>query len=228
MHNPLRFAVAAVAAALLAGCAGEGIKVGVVEKSYETGSSAVQAKLPQFEYAPNPDFAESLNSEYDALVMSLLDEFIARTQDSTEKSEFKLESDVKMNNGKLISVVCEGEAFTGGAHGEKFRISKTVDFVNGITLSLTDIFADEGWKMAVDAKMEQMAKSGDEEYRDLWEKPSTSLLKEENFYINNNGIVFYFPPYELSYYRRGFVEFEFGYDELSGFLSDGFKELIDM
>lgn len=227
MHNPLKFAAAAIAAALLTGCSGEGIKVGVVEKSYEAGSSAVQAKLPQFEYAPNPDFAESLNSEYDTLVMTLLDEFIARTQDSAEKSEFKLESDVKMNNGKLISVVCEGETFTGGAHGEKFRISKTVDFENGNTLTLADIFADEGWKTAVDARMEQMVQSGDEQYRDLWEKPSTKLLKEENFYTNNEGIVFYFPPYELSYYRRGFVEFEFGYTELSGFLSDGFKSLIE-
>ena len=212
---------------LLAGCSGEGIKVGVVEKSYETGSSAVQAKLPQFEYAANPDFAESLNSEYDALVMSLLDEFIARTQNSAEKSEFKLESDVKMNNGRLLSVVCEGEAFTGGAHGEKFRISKTVDFENGNTLTLADIFSDEGWKTAVNARMEQMAQSGAEEYRDLWEKPSTDILKEENFYINSEGIVFYFPPYELSYYRRGFVEFEFKYSELSGFLSDNFKSLID-
>lgn len=224
MHNPVKFAAAALAAAVLCSCGAQGVRVGIVEKEYETGSSTVEARLPQFECDANPSFAESLNGEYDALMMSLLDEFIIKTQD--KDAEFEIKSDVKLNNGRLVSVVCDGEVFSGGAHGEKFRICRSIDFVGGKILTLDDIFSDEGWKTAVDTRMEQLALSGDEEYKDLWEKPSTKLLKAENFYITDDSIVFFFPPYELSYYRRGFVEFEFEYSELSGYLTPEFAAMV--
>lgn len=226
MHNLVKLAAGITALTLTAGCSGGGIRVTETEKAYETGNSQVKASLPRFECSANPEFAEDMNREYDELIMSVLDEFIARTQNKTEKSDFTLETDVKMNNGRLLSVVCDGEVKSEDAHGERFRVCRTIDFIEGKTLTLSDIFADEEWKRAVDAKMEQLAKSGKDEYEDLWEMPSTKLLKSENFYINDKGIVFFFPPYELSYYRRGFVEFEFSHEELSGYFSEAFREMV--
>ena len=226
MHNSVKFAAAAIAL-LLCGCSGEAVRVEFAEKAYETGNSEVEAYVPHFECETKSEFAEEMSAEYDTMMMSLLDEFIAKTEQSTERSEFKLESEVKMNNGKLVSVVSEGEVYTGGAHGEKFRVSRTFDFAEGRTVTLEDIFADDGWRMAVDAKMDRLATSGEGEYKELWEKPSTSLLRPENFYISNDAIVLYFLPYELSYYRRGFVEFEFKFDELSGYLSEYIQNLIN-
>lgn len=224
MHNFVK--LAAVGVLLLCGCSEKAVSVELAEKKYETGNSEVQAEIPHFKSKTNPDFAEKLNSEYDTRLLSMLDEFIAKTEQNAAHSEFKLESKVKANTGRLVSVVCEGEVYTGGAHGEKFRIAQTFDFAEGKIVNLEDIFADDSWKMMADAEMSRRILSGDDQYKELWEKPTVALLKPENFYINGNSLILYFPPYELSYYRRGFVEFELQFEELSGYLSDYMRQML--
>lgn len=228
MHNPVKLAAAALSAAMLFGCSGSGVKVNQAEKAYETGMSEAKAEIPQFECTKNREFAEIMNEEYENMILALLDEFMERTQKQTQKCEFDLENSVKLNNGRIVSVVCEGEAYTGGAHAEKFRMCRTMDFDEGKTLTISDVFSDDAWKQAADVKMLALAQSGEERYRDLWQQPETKDLNPENFYLKDDAVVVYFPPYELSYYRKGFVEFELKYKEFSGYMNEDIKTALGM
>lgn len=226
MHNFIKAGACIFAIGMLAGCGGNGVKVDFADKTYEAGTSLVKAAVPVFESEMSQEFADSINQEYDEKIMSILDTFMAKTQALPEESEFLFDSEVKTNNGRLVSVVSEAEVFTGGAHGEKFRISRSFDFENGKEIKLEDIFVDDSWKTIVNERMKELCESGDEEYSELWEEPSVEILNAEDFYIEGDKLVLYYPPYKLSYYRRGFVEFKFKVEELSGYMTDYIKELM--
>ena len=42
--------------------------------------------------------------------------------------------------------------------------------------------------------------------------------QNEYFYFTDKGIVIFYPPYELSYYSRGFVDFTIDYEDLYGYI----------
>ena len=45
----------------------------------------------------------------------------------------------------------------------------------------------------------------------------------EQFYLNGKNIVIVYPPYELSYYERGFVEIPLDLESMSGYLKPEYR-----
>ncbi len=225
MYNPLKAIIAATALILLCSCS-EAVEIKVEERTYQTDNAVARLNLPQFSCDTSADFAESMNNIYNNEASALMDAFFAKETQGEEQAKLELDSTVTRNDGRIVSIVCEGEAFTGGAHGEKLRIAKTADFADGKVISLEELFDGEEWKMAADNKMQKLAQKAEGDYSELWEMPSTELLKPENFYLKDDKLVLYFPPYELSYYRRGYVEFEFEREELAGYLSEYGREVL--
>lgn len=220
MYNSLKIAAAVLALSALCSCGGYP-KVNVEEKVYRTENCEAIINLPEIETEKPSDFVSELNRIYNKEVSAIVDGFFG-------KSNVKIEADTEIthNDGRIVSMVFEGEAFDGSVHGEKFRICKTVDLKQKKLISLDELFSGEGWKQMLNNKMKTLAET-DGDYSELWEIPSVELLKPENFYLKNNSLVLYFPPYELSYYRRGYVEFEFEADEFAGYLSDYGREIIN-
>ncbi|MEE0943825.1 MAG: DUF3298 domain-containing protein [Clostridia bacterium] len=225
MHNPLKAVVVLVAALMLCGC-NDGINVKVEERTYQTETGEAKLCVPEFSSDMSLDFIEKVNETYNKEVSALIDRFFAKKPDGDQKSKLGADTRIMRNDGRSVSVIFEGEAFTGGAHGEKFRIAKSFDFERGEEITLDKIFADASWKVVADNKMRKLTELGEGDYSQLWEIPSTELLKKENFYLKDDALVLYFPPYELSYYRRGYVEFEFKKEELAGYLSDYGREVL--
>lgn len=216
MHNFIKAILILPVTILLFSCS-DGVGVRFNESVYETDKISMSAVLPQLECSQNALFADSVNGEISQFVSDLAEEVAEKASERDKKAKLGISSKVTYNNGRIVSMLLECEVDTGGAHPEKLRICRTYDFNGARRVLREDVFTDEEWKKAVDAEMERRAKE-EEEYKGLWEIPSTRLLKNENFYFRDNGkIVFFFPPYDLSYYRRGFVEFEFTKDEMSGF-----------
>ena len=127
---------------------------------------------------------------------------------------------------RVVSVVMEGEVSGDKPHGEKLRITRTYDFGEAKTVTLPELFMDDSWQMLIDNKMRELVEGGTDGYDELWEIPTAKLLNKENFYIKDGELVIYFPPYELSYYRRGYVEFNFAPQELARVLSDYGKQIL--
>ncbi len=219
MHNFVK-TVLILPLVLLCACS-NGIDIKCDKSDYATNKSDAKISLPKLKYAQNQAFADSVASELENEAKLILDDFF-------EKELPKLEADTKIvrNNGRIVSLIFEGEAETQNAHGEKFRRSKTYDFLLGKKLSLTELFEGDAWKQMADNKMKALSEKGEGEYEDLWEVATIELLNEENFYLKEGALVIYYPPYQLSYYRRGYVEFEFKKEEISGFLSDYGREIL--
>lgn len=219
MHNFVKFAAAVVMGVSVCACSG-GAHIDFEEKEYEKDGARAYMRLA--ELSGMGDFCREFNEAQERRAQEMLDEFIVRSA-GVRDAELSADSFVTEDNGRLVSIVTEGEAFFGGARAEKFRYCRTADVLDGKEYKLSDVFADDGWRNIADVRMRELAQSGRKEYEDLWELPSTELLGEGSFYIKKNKIVFYFEPYALSYYRKGYVEFEFSLEDFSGYLSEEFK-----
>lgn len=226
MHNSIKIAaVMTVVAAVICACGGSYPKIKSEEKSYKTDNCEAVIKVPEIETEKVSDFVSKLNKTYNKEVSAIIDDFLSKNNSEESTVSVNADTEVTRNDGRIVSIIFEGEAFDGGAHGEKFRICKTVDLEKEKIISVEELFESEEWKQMINNKMKILAET-DDDYSELWEIPSVELLKSENFYLKNNSIVMYFPPYELSYYRRGYVEFEFKAEEISGYLSDYGREII--
>ncbi len=219
MHNSVRLAALLIAVAVLSSC-GKGIKVGFENKEYQMNDKSATITVPEFEV--ESDFGATVNAEFEDTASLLLDNFIK----SEYVSKLDVKADLPHNDGRFLSVIMEGEVSGEKPHGERIRIVKTYDFAEERAVTLDELFMDESWQTLVDNKMQQLAESQEEGYAELWEIPSTKLLNKENFYIKDGELVLFFPPYELSYYRRGYVEFYFTAQELARVLSDYGKQIL--
>lgn len=209
---------------MLYGCSNNNIKVDFQESTFEAGNSIVNISTPYVECKNNINYSMEVNDELSQIQSMIVDEFTSKANGNN--SRLDVNCDMVYNNGSVLALLYECVSQLTNKSVEKFRISVIYDFKNCRKITLNDIFSDFEWKNYVDARMSQMVED-DNQYAELWEVPSTKILKDENFYLKNGNIlVVYFPPYELSYYRRGFVEFEFKLDELSGFMSREVKEVI--
>ena len=68
-----------------------------------------------------------------------------------------------------------------------------------------------------------MVENDPEKYSELWAKPVITAETENRFYMTDDDIVKYFPPYELSYYAKGFTEFPISIEKLNPILNDRYK-----
>ena len=219
MHNFVRLAAALVAVCVLCSC-GSGINVGLEDKEYQAEGKYATVTVPTFE--DESDFSSQINDEIEEKTAELIDNFIK----SEFVSKLEMSTEIEHNDGRVVSVVMEGEVSGDKPHGEKMRIARTYDFEAAKTVTLAELFMDDSWQTLADNKMRDLAESGADGYDELWEIPMVKLLNKENFYIKDGELVIYFPPYELSYYRRGYVEFNFTAQELARVLSDYGKQIL--
>lgn len=68
-----------------------------------------------------------------------------------------------------------------------------------------------------------MVKENPDKYSELWEKPEITNENENRFYMTDTDLVIFFPPYELSYYAKGFIEFPIPLEEINPILKDHYK-----
>lgn len=219
MHNSLRLAAVLLSVCILTSC-GNGIKVGLESKEYQTDGKYATFTVPTFE--DESEFVSQITDEIEEKTAELLDNFIK----SEFVSKLDINTEVTHNDGRVVSVVMEGEVSGDKPHGEKLRIARTYDFEEEKVVALAELFMDDSWQMLIDNKMRELVEGGTDGYDELWEIPTAKLLNKENFYIKDGELVIYFPPYELSYYRRGYVEFNFTPQELARVLSDYGKQIL--
>ncbi len=137
-------------------------------------------------------------------------------QDNEPGSEFfvKWISEVGLehyDNPKIDSYVLEIYEYTGGAHGDQLYKVFNYDKKTGKLLSLLDILRDE-------SVLEQLSKLGKEKFvkKGIDADPSGLLPKPANWelwYLDENNIVFIFPPYSIGPYALGEQRLQFSLEK---------------
>lgn len=131
------------------------------------------------------------------------------------------------NDYWLFTIKHYERSYAGGAHPNSFTNYYHFNPVNGQRLHIRNIF-----KTAELDKLKRMAEkkfrkklsispSANLEDEGLWFKDNTFSLTE-NFWMDDNGVHFYYNPYEVASAAVGAIKISLSYNEVDGMLLDIF------
>lgn len=199
----------------------------MIVNEYETDNEKVYIQVPKISGLENEEFMISLNEEYEELGKSIYEEFLINSQKSVnerdKKAELEIKQTVTYNKNDILTILGECYIYTDGYNGIKSRMVKNINTKTNTKIELKDIFCDDEYIKMLNSKLESMYDTA--EYSDLWQKPLVGDSQNQFFYFSDDGLVIFYPPYELSYYSRGFVEFIIPYQDLYGYLKPDYSFL---
>ena len=240
MHNPLtlkkhmgisakkhllpirHLIIITAAAAILTACGGD-IKLSSIDKSYSTDTISVNAKIPQISGLGSKNLQASINEEYLSTVSDLLNNFSKTAKSTSEQSTFDIKTTQHYNKNGFYSSVVQIDYCSKHAQQNSFRITKNIDTKRCVELTLSDLFSDDSYIDMLNERINAEVEQDPDKYSDLWEKPR--LVHNQQFYINEKNLIVFYPPYELSYYERGFVEIPLKLEDMSGYLKPEYRQL---
>ena len=129
----------------------------------------------------------------------------------------------------VLSFFGTNASYTGGAHGGIIPISINYDMSTGKVLSLYNVLTEEATGSALfELVKKELGKQA--ESRSLYEgyEQTVKQLFDQNYqknsswYFSNEGLCFYFAPYEIGPYSSGTVVAEIAYSDLVGILQDAY------
>ena len=206
----------------LCGCT-LGTSITYLDKSYKTDTVTVDLLIPQITGLKDTDFQDTVNLEIEDTCKEFLNKFKASAEKISHPSVFTAETQ-NYNSGDLLSLVTQISYYTQKPHNNSYRITKNINTASSCEVTLSDLFSDSGYIDHINLVLSEMVTNNPDNYSDLWAKPV--LAQDQPFYIKDGNLVIYYPPYELSYYTRGFVEFPIPLDELSGYLSEEYRQML--
>lgn len=222
MHNFIKLLAAAAACIMLCSCSK--VTLEMLDKSYSTGSVNVSAQIPQISGLSDKDFQDSINKDFRSVSEELLNNFSKSAKETAELSEFNIQTAEHYNKNGFLSVVEQIDYFSRKTHKNSCRITKNINTQKCCEVSLGDLFEDDTYIDVINSLIENEIAAGPDKYADLWQKPKVS--QNQCFYVNSDVLVLYYPPYELSYYERGFVEIPVALSELSGCLKEEYRNIF--
>ena len=103
----------------------------------------------------------------------------------------------------FISILITYYQYTGGAHGLYWYKSYIINHLQEELVELDDILTKENSKEIILKEINKQIKANTDDYF----VESVDYFNEENFYLTEKGIVFYYTLYELGPYVMGIPEF---------------------
>lgn len=223
MHNLIKLPVFLLTPLLLFGCS-QKVRISEIDKSYKTPSQTVTATVPQISGLKNSGFEDKINKEFMVTTDNLLEKFSTSAKETGENSEFSNETTVHYNKNGFLSIVTDYCYFARSAHKSAFRTAKNIDVENCSEISLSNLFSDDSYIDVLNSMLEEVVSNNTEKYQDLWEKPKIS--HDQRFFISEKNLVLFYPPYELSYYERGFVEIPLPIEDILTYLKPEYREIF--
>lgn len=119
-------------------------------------------------------------------------------------------------DGHYLSLYQDDDDYGGGGHGILYREGYTFDLQTGQRLTLQDVIGNDEEELK-DIVTQYFSEYIDENAGTFWDDAKTSVKEqitlESDFYLKEDGICFYFPPYALAPFAAGFPEVTIPYEE---------------
>ncbi|MCO6476290.1 MAG: DUF3298 domain-containing protein [Phaeodactylibacter sp.] len=171
-------------------------------------------------FAPSP---EEIPESLDAIAENFLQEYemmMAEDELSATPWVVEVEGQALYQSEKHAAIQLSTYSYAGGAHPNAFVYLLNFDARTGELLQLPEIVSDT-------ARLREMAEAAFREARGLG--PDESLADEgffwgegftlpENFALTEDGLYFFYNPYEVAAYAVGPTDFTISREELSGLL----------
>lgn len=223
MHNFVKIAALFfLSLCVLASC-GKGVRIETTDKSYSTDTIFVDAKIPKIVGLGNKSLEENINEEYREVLEDLLEDFSENARETGDKSTFIIQTTEHYNKNGFFSVVTQVNSCTKNTHKSCRRITKNIDTRLLKEVSLSDLFEGDSYIDMINARLLETVEKDSEKFSGLWEKPK--LSGNQDFYIDEDNLVLCYPPYELSYYERGYVEIPLSLSDMRGYLKPEYQKL---
>lgn len=225
--------VISIFAIFISGCSTNGgYKVDIHKEEQETSYSTVYAEVLEFDKMPNKEYQSELNMslrEEAADAIGGFDLIAQEAQDTLPagvKSSLYITQRIKRNSGGILSFITENYMYTGGAHGMTSWKPQTINTLEDKPHNLEpgELFSTEDYTETINKIIEKMVKDNPDKYSELWAKPKITEENKDRFYLTDSEFVVYFPPYELSYYAKGFIDFPIPFTELNPILNEPYRQ----
>lgn len=141
--------------------------------------------------------------------------------------ENDLEVQVVRCDERVLSLRFNAFEYNGGMHGYGFSYGRSYDLSSGSWLTL-DFMAAQGASFRDVALERIQALCQTEDYQDLLFSSDLYLdslpdvVRDDRFYLNEEGVVFLADPYLIGPYASGVIEFTLPYGELTGVLKSAY------
>ncbi|MCK4288151.1 MAG: DUF3298 domain-containing protein [Bacteroidales bacterium] len=130
---------------------------------------------------------------------------------------------IRYNQDFILSLEYQDYGYTGGAHGIEVNKFNVIDLKNGNIITIDDIFED-GYKP-------KLTKILNQKLRELYLFKPEDNLKDagffvdevepnNNFYINKDGIGFYYNSYEIAPYSNGHTDIFISFEDVEDILKN--------
>jgi hypothetical protein len=141
--------------------------------------------------------------------------------------EMTRSTSVERADSRILCLTESDYYFSGGVHGSYAVFGSTFDTVTGNELQLEDLSNRPAEFPAVclellqakaDALQESALKENYQVLYDNYREYLPGLLRYQNWYLNDDGLVVIANPYEIAPYASGLQEFTLFYSELEAYL----------
>lgn len=175
------------------------------------------------------DYAETYTGEYRRdLEPMYFDDWKNAEDKATVDSWYSyyqnMESRIQWYEGNLLTYRVDINEYTGGAHREYRSHFLNIDLSTIRLLKLDDLFkagyAESLPGLLWEQLMADKKVSSRKELEDMGYGLTNDLTPAENFYMDHEGITFYYNIYEFTPYMLGPLEIKLPYAKLEGLLSD--------
>ena len=208
------------------------------ESCCEECGTALHQKYTEFfvlddEYSSNADkINNALNEKAQAFISSIEgDVYDSPCEDHQEHPAwYRVTEDINVSEVNIIddrylAVNMSGYWYGGGAHGMPMRNQYLFDLETGEELFFTDFYTgtEEEFKTLIAEKtVEDCERYGDfapyydpDDLDQLYEDAyNYAWLGENNIEFTDDGIIYYYTPYQMGPYAAGYIEFTIFYVEL--------------
>lgn len=136
--------------------------------------------------------------------------------------EKNLSMDIRHNENNVVSIEFEKYAYTGGAHGISITEYAVCDLVKNKKLSLNDFFKENAKTEIdniLDSKLRKLNGLNQEESLREAGFFIDKVEWSDNFFINNQGIGFFYNVYEIAPYASGTTELFIPFIEIEALLN---------
>ena len=232
MHTVVsRLIIIFTAVSVLCSCApAGGAQLRMTESGYTTETTEIKTQGFEISGIDNESFCGEVNTSVARDIDGAVVSFETMAQEAGDNIRMgnrcilNITQEVRCNENDILSVIEEHYVYTGGAHGSYMRYPRNYDLLQRKQIHLSDMF-NEGYVETLNRMIREREEADTERYSELWDKPEIRPEHETNFYINRDALVIFFQPYELSYYAKGYIEFELPFSELSGAMKEEYRRL---
>ncbi len=135
-------------------------------------------------------------------------------------------ADIARSDDRVLSVLFDDYSYLGGAHGWTGRYGYVFDCSTGERITL-DTLSEDPQALRAFLEEELLRQANSAEYAlyyffDDYREYLPGLLREDNWYLSDDGLVVIANPYEIAPYAVGRIDFTIPYDRLGWSLKEAY------